>query len=143
MHAGLKRIQECAKQGRTEEITRIYGELEIRSFDYAITEQLNPHDVIIIRAPFDWSDVGLWGALKQLREENSNDNVVEGADHVSLETSNCFIYGPHKKVIATIGIDDCIIIDTEDALLICRNNKDQDIKRIVDEMRQTGREHYL
>lgn len=138
-HATLKQIQQLWKQGDRIGTKREYSKLEKISIDYAITEKIDPDRVLIIRAPFDWSDVGLWSVLKKLRQENPEDNVVSGADHVSIDTENCLVYGTKARLVATVGVRDLIIIDTGDALLVCQSSRDQDIKNVVEELKRRDR----
>ncbi len=142
-HATLRRIQDLWKRGNRDRIAEEYAKLEKVSIDYAITEKLDPSRVLIIKAPFDWSDVGTWGLIKKLRQENAEANVVEGAEHVSIDTADCMIYGPSKKVIATVGVSNLVIVDTEDALLVCDKDRDQDIKRIVEELQEQQQDQHL
>lgn len=112
------------------------------SFDYAVTEHLDPQEVLILPATFDWSDVGQWSVVKQRQEENPEDNVTQGEVHC-LDTENCIIYGKKGKVIATVGLRDMIVIDTEDGLLICPMGRDGDVKKIVDGLKDGDLEHYV
>lgn len=135
-YATLRTIQKLWPDQDREGIRREYATLEKISIDYAITEKIDPSRVLILRAPFDWSDVGCWSVLKKLQEENPDDNVVAGADHVSLDTKNCLVHGKASRLIATVGVEDLLIVDTDDALLVCRIDRDQDVKKIVEELIQ-------
>jgi mannose-1-phosphate guanylyltransferase len=137
--ATLRTIQGLWKKGDRSGVAREYATLEKISIDYAITEKIDPSRVLILKAPFDWSDVGLWSVLKKLREENPQDNVVSGSEHIAVDTENCLVYGDPKKTIATVGVRDLLIVDTGDALLICKNDRDQDIKRVVEELKRQHR----
>lgn len=139
----LVRIQELWRKHRRAAIAAEYGRLEKISIDYAVTEKLDPSRVLIIKAPFDWSDVGQWSILKQLRQRLDDDTVVEGATHVGVKSNNNLVYGPMGKVIATVGVRGLIVVDTDDALLICRQEDDQEIKRVVEEIRQRGHSEVL
>ena len=104
-------------------------------------EKLDADDVLIIKAPFDWSDVGLWSELKRVQQENDEDNVVQGVQHVSVDTKDSMIYGTDdKKVIATLGVENLIIVDTGDALLVADKKRDQDIKQIVEKLKEQKRD---
>ncbi len=134
--ATLRTIQKLWKQGDRAGVAREYATLEKISIDYAITEKIDPSRVLIVQAPFDWSDVGLWSVLKKLREENPNDNVASGSELLAIDSQNCLVYGEKKKVIATVGVRDLLVVDTGDALLVCRNDRDQDIKLVVEELKR-------
>ncbi|MFA6512028.1 MAG: sugar phosphate nucleotidyltransferase [Patescibacteria group bacterium] len=140
----LREIQQLWKEGKKDAIPEVYAQLEKISIDYAITEKLDTKDVLIIKAPFDWSDVGLWSELKRVQEENSDDNVVQGVQHISVDTKNTMIYGvDEKKVIATLGVEDLIIVDTGDALLVADKKRDQEIKKIVEKLQEEKRDDLL
>lgn len=140
---GLTEIQRLWQRGDHAAVARVYGTLEKISIDFAVTEKLDPSKVRILRAPFDWSDVGLWGTLKQLNEENPTDVVVEGATHVGLDARDSLIVAPPGKVVATVGIDGLVIVDTPDALLVARKDRDQDVKKVVEQLEEQGREEVL
>jgi mannose-1-phosphate guanylyltransferase len=77
-----------------------------------------------------WNDVGSWTAIHEVGQVDANGNVVIGAEHLGFETSGCLIQG-NERFIATIGLDDLIIVDTGDALLVCAKDKAQDVKKVV------------
>ena len=67
-------------------------------------------------------------------------NLVRG-ERLNIDSSGCVIYGSDKKMIATIGIDDLIVIDTDDALLVCPKSRAQDVKKVVDELKERGKKY--
>ncbi len=136
------RLSAIAESADKSEREKHFCALEKISFDYAITENMDPSDVLIIPAPFVWSDVGQWRVVKEHQEENPGDNVTKG-NTVSIDTEDCLIYSKKDKVIATVGLKGMIIVDTDDALLICPKNRDQDVKKIVELLKERGEEHYL
>ena len=82
---------------------------------------------------FGWDDLGSWTALDRILARDEADNVVIGS-HVGLNTSHCIIYGQGGKVVATIGLKDLIIAETEHGLLICPKSHSQDIRRLLASM---------
>lgn len=125
-----------------EEEEDAFQQCEKISFDYAVTERLDPEQVLIIPALFDWSDVGQWSVVKREQEENPQDNVTRG-DVVCLDSKNCLIYGSGGRTIAGVGLSNLIVIDTEDALLLCPMDRDQDVKKVVDALKDQGKDHVL
>ncbi len=116
------------------------------SIDYAVMEPLcsaeNASDVVVVPLDAGWDDIGSWSALWDLGTKDSDNNVVQG-DVILEETSNCLVHGD-ERLIATLGLDDIIIVDTKDALLVATKDKVQDIKKIVAKLKQDGRtEHKL
>jgi mannose-1-phosphate guanylyltransferase len=114
------------------------------SVDYAVMEPLAAKGEVIV-APLDagWNDVGSWSALWEIADKDAQGNVVAGQDkeHFILQGStNCYAYGSsNKKLITTLGVDNLVIIDTPDALLVANKDKVQDIKKIVAQIKASGR----
>jgi len=113
--------------------------MEKTSIDYAITEKMDPKEVLIIRGDFEWDDLGAWDTLYQnmLIKTDEKKNIVKG-DRLNIDTSGCLIFGRDKKIIVTLGVDDLVIVDTEDALLICPKSRAQEVKKVVDELKLRG-----
>lgn len=130
------------KQEQT--IKREFAKTEKISIDYAVSERMNPQDVLIIKGEFGWSDIGSWSTLyDQLLDKADNDKNLIKANLVHRDTKNCLIYGPKNKLISTMGIDNMVIIDTKDALLVCKKNQSHHVKKIVKILKEEGRERYL
>ena len=98
-------------------------------------------DVWVVPGDFGWSDVGSWRALSALLPADAHGNVVVGEQR-GLDTSGCYIYSPNK-LVATIGITDLVVIETEDVLLICPKERDQDVRKLVELLAREGREDML
>lgn len=124
---------------KKEEIDETYNQMEKISIDYAITEKMDPQDILIIQGEFGWNDIGAWDTLHEnlMTKTDERRNLVRG-ERLNIDTSGCIIYGNDKKLIATVGIDDLVIVDTEDALLICPKSRAQDVKKIVEELKERG-----
>jgi len=88
-----------------------------------------------------WSDVGSWTALWEISEQDKNGNVVIG-DTMSLATRNCYIRG-ERQLIATIGVENLIIVATDDVVLVVDKDHAQDVKKLVDRLQQQGRTEHL
>jgi len=97
--------------------------------------------VAVVPARFRWSDVGSWPAVVEFHEADAAGNVVIG-DAILLESHNCAIFGG-QRLIAGTGLSDLIVVDEADALLICRKDRAQDVKLIVDKLKSLGREDLL
>ncbi len=105
-----------------------YELFEKISIDYAVMEKVD--NVVVAECTFDWDDVGSWTALRNQIRPSENNNVVQGT-HIGLDTKDCIIVGDSSHLIATIDIDDLIIVHTEDATLICKSKSAQRVKEIV------------
>ncbi len=95
----------------------------------------------MIPATFGWADVGSWADLHDMLERDSDGNVFEG-EYIDIDSHNCFIHSP-KQLVATIGLENLVIINTEDALLICPKDRSQDVKRVVTKLKESGKQHLL
>ena len=103
------------------------------SVDYGIMEKVERKEVRIIPAELGWSDVGTWEFIFDELAKSPAGNVVN-THHLGIDSHNSLIYGNGKKLIATIGIKDLIIVETDDALLICKKDRSQDVKKLVEKM---------
>lgn len=122
-----------------EIIDEVYPTIPSISIDYGIMEKSDK--VRVIPAEMGWNDVGSWDNLGVLYEEDENGNVTAG-DFVGIDTKNCITYS-QKRLISTIGVEDLIIVETEDAIMVCDKNKAQDVKKMVDTLKEQGRDEIL
>ncbi len=140
MHQKLKDIEkELQGEARQDKITELYSQMEKISIDYAIAEKMDPKDVLIIKGEFGWRDIGTWDTLydNSLPQADEQKNVIR-AEVVAIDTAGSMIYGEKGKVIATIGVDDMVIVDTKDALLVCPKSRAQDVKKVIEELKKRG-----
>lgn len=100
------------------------------SIDYAILEKAE--NIYTIPVEIQWDDVGNWSALERLKNPNNKDNLVIGEIY-SLDSQNCLIKSDHKKTVV-IGVDNLIIVSTEEGLLVCDKDHEQKIKEIINRM---------
>lgn len=110
-----------------------------QSIDYGIMEKVN--NIYVIPCVFGWDDVGSWTALERISELDENGNVIKG-NILNLDTKHCIIES-NGKLIATLGIENLIIVDTEDVTLICTKDKAQEVKLLLKELRMQKLEQYL
>lgn len=129
LYDALITLEKAAKNGTfLETLDRIYDKMEKISIDYSVMEKAD--NVIVAECPFDWDDVGSWTALRNQIRPESNNNVVRGL-HVGLDSKNCIIVGESTHLIATVDVDDLIIVNTEDATLVCNGKSAQRIKELL------------
>jgi mannose-1-phosphate guanylyltransferase len=110
------------------------------SIDYGIMEKADK--MLCLPAAFDWVDVGSWQTIYQIASGNGSKNVSQGK-YVNVDSSGNLVYSYSGKLMATIGIKDSIIVETEDAVLVCPKNRSQEVKQIVEELEKKGWEKYL
>lgn len=102
------------------------------SFDYAVAEKIDPKLVLIIKAPFSWSDIGTWDEVwAKTKQKDKVGNVIKGAV-VLKDMHDSLVFGYGKKVIVAAGLSDVCIIDTPDALLVMDKNMAQHSKKIIE-----------
>ena len=122
-----------AALGTAEEravLERIWPQVENETIDYGIMERAE--DVAVIPVDIGWSDVGSWATLYELLPADEEGNVVIG-QHIGLDTRDCLIHGS-RRLVATIGLENMIVVDTEDALLICPKERAQDVRDLVEKL---------
>jgi mannose-1-phosphate guanylyltransferase len=142
LHKQLGRIPREMKTGRPVEeiLEEIYPKLDSVSIDYGILEHAN--NVLVVPCDIGWSDVGGWTALDTLVKRKSKEGNITWSKHISIDTKDCIIYSP-KKLVATIGLENIIIVETDDALLVSTKERSQEVKQIVEKLKESGLEDYL
>ncbi|MCD6385938.1 mannose-1-phosphate guanylyltransferase [Candidatus Sumerlaeota bacterium] len=130
-----------------EVLHSVFESLPATSIDYALMEKAD--NVFMVEAQFVWDDVGTWHSLERILEQQPDGNVVVG-NCLLQDTSNTIIfnkpvhYHPDREfIIATIGIRDLVIVNTGDGLLICPKDRCQEVRKIVESLREKGLEQYL
>jgi len=132
----LEKIRDSVKNGNYAEVLeKEFPEMDKNSIDYAILE--NEPAVAVIPLEMPWSDVGSWTALKDTLISSDKENFVRG-EHINFDSENLLVYGS-DKLITTIGVKDLIIVDTNDAILICDRNKSQLVSDVVKKLESEGK----
>ena len=109
------------------------------SIDYAVMEKTDK--AVVLPIDVGWNDIGSWTALWEVANKDLNGNAIRG-DVILDSTSNSYIYA-QSKLVATVGIDDLVIVETKDALLVAHKDKVQDVKNIVEQLKNKNRSEYL
>jgi mannose-1-phosphate guanylyltransferase len=140
--AAVGRVAEAWDTPRRDEVLRSeYPKMEKVSIDYAVME--HARDLFVLQAPYKWDDVGSWLALERMHPQDAENNTIL-ATHVGLDTSHCVIVGDDiKRLIATIGVHDLLIIQDGDATLIADRRDEGTVKQLVDLLKQKGLDRYL
>ncbi len=120
--------------GRGADIGPAYEAMEAISIDHAILEKAS--GVVVMPADFSWSDMGSWNSFAEILGPDSSGNVIKGRV-VDLGSSNSVILGC-DRVVATIGLDEMILVDTPDATLVCPKDRAQDVKAVVEALKERG-----
>jgi mannose-1-phosphate guanylyltransferase len=114
-------------------INKTYSECQGISIDYGIMEKAK--NVYVLTADFGWSDLGTWGSLYDNKEKDENGNVINGENVLTYDTNNCIINLNDEKVAVLQGLDGYIIAESNDTLMICRKEDEQQIKQFVTDVR--------
>ena len=122
-----------------ETFDRVWREMESETIDVGIMEKSDR--VAVLPLDVGWSDVGNWASLLTILPGDGNRNVVIG-DHIGVETTNSLIYS-NSRLIATVGLSDMIVVDTDDIVLVCHKEDAQKVKHLVEELRKSQLERYL
>lgn len=141
VYAGLSRIADSWHTDRYEEtLDAIYPSLEKISFDNAILEKLDPADALVISENIEWSDIGAWEALKEALQDSEDKNVTQGKV-ILTDTDDSLVYNYTNATIATIDVEDMLIVNTDDVLLVCKKSSVPKIKKLVESLNGTEHEH--
>jgi mannose-1-phosphate guanylyltransferase len=124
-----------------ETIEAIYPQCTNISIDFAVMEKAD--NVYLIPASFGWSDLGTWNSAWDNMEKDYFGNAVVGKNVVVVDANNCMVHVPDNKLVLLQGLKDCIIVDTKDVLLICKKEKEQEIKDYVAEVKRNKGDKYL
>ncbi len=125
----------------TEAIERIYPQCVNISIDYGIMEKAD--NVYVIPASFGWSDLGTWASAYDTLEKDYLDNAVAG-DHVMIiDATKNMVHADNKKLVVLQGLEDFIVVDTKDVLLICKKDKEQEIKEYVAEVKRNKGDKFI
>ena len=117
--------------------------LKNETVDYGIMEKAE-RVAVLPAGGLGWSDVGSWESLFEVLLPDMNGNISTNAVlHLAHETHNTLVYGGHERLIVTIGVDDMVIVDTGDALLVCKTDQSQKVKEVVEHLRKHRQENFL
>ena len=111
------------------------------SIDFGIMEKAD--NVYVIPSSFGWSDIGTWNSAYEHLHKDANANAITGHNVMLVNTSNCIIHAPENKLVVLQGLKDFIVVDTGDVLLVCKKEKEQEIKEFVGDVKRQKGEKYL
>ena len=139
-YAKLMTIKEAIGTDNYDEVlNKEFTAMESVSVDYGILEKAE--SIYVIPGSFGWDDVGSWLAVERLQTTDGDNNVISG-DVVAVNTKNCIIQG-EKKLIAAVGLDNIVVVDTPDAILIAEKEHAGEIKTVMSKLEEAGRDELL
>lgn len=143
LYARLQKIEQSIGTDQEQEVlSREYPAIEKDSVDYGIFEKLKPSDMRVIPADLGWIDIGTWDLLYNGKAKNGTENVIQADAHL-VDAKGSLIWGNGKRLIGIVGTEDLIVVDTDDALLICKRGRSGDVKDLLKLLRDNGRKDVL
>jgi mannose-1-phosphate guanylyltransferase len=124
-----------------EAVERIYPQCTNISIDYGIMEKAD--NVYVLPSSFGWSDLGTWNSAYENMEKDYFGNAVAGKNVMVIDATKNVVHADDKKLVLLQGLDDFIIVDTKDVLLICKKDKEQEIKDYVAEVKRNKGDKFL
>lgn len=145
VYEGLETIaREWKEQGGklTKKIEEVYKNFENEPVEPTIVEKLDPESLLVVPTELKWSDVGSWGSLFDFYQDSWESSTIVKGNHIDSGSHNCFIQSS-DKLIATIGLENIIIVETEDAILVADRKKVSEVKKIIEKLKKDGKHLYL
>ncbi len=143
LYAALERIEGAIATPSEETVLReAYEPLEKISIDYAVMERAEA--IRMVEADFQWSDVGSWASVAQLRSDEADEegNVRVGRC-ATLDVADSLVMTDHHHLVGVVGLEDVIVVHTEDATLVCRKDQAEEVKQLVQHLKEKGLDRYL
>jgi mannose-1-phosphate guanylyltransferase/mannose-6-phosphate isomerase len=137
--AGLRKVIAARQANDEAAAAALYERLPIEVIDRAVMEKTDR--LLLVPAAFDWADIGNWAELGALVHADPHGNSVEG-EAVLVDTTGSLVFGD-RRLVAAIGLEDMIIVDSEDALLVVPRSRAQDVRRVVDALKRARKTRYL
>ncbi|BBF77220.1 mannose-1-phosphate guanylyltransferase/mannose-6-phosphate isomerase [Acinetobacter ursingii] len=116
-----------------------FSQCRSESIDYAVMEKTT--DAVVVPLDANWNDVGSWSALWDIQDKDAQGNVIQG-DVITVKSQNNYVFS-ESRLVSLLGVDNLVVIETKDAILVADKSKVQDIKKIVESIKEQGRtEHF-
>jgi len=140
LYQGLLDIRKSIGTNRESEVIKeVFKKIDPISIDYAVMEKTDR--AAVIPADIGWSDVGSWTALDDVSDKDRSGNVITG-NVIDIGSRDSIIYA-EKRLVATIGLNNVVVVDTPDATLVCSKDRAQDVKKMVDELKKRKADEHL
>ncbi len=138
---GLSKIDQGIAAGDEQAVlSEVFPALPAQSIDYGVME--GAIKIACVPVDFAWNDLGSWSAAYEMWEKDEDGNAVE-ADAVLVDSKGLLVRAPKGKMVALVGVENLVVVDTGDSLLVCRRDRAQDVKKVVDELKDKGRKDLL
>lgn len=140
LYTGLMKIQEVLKNADTHKLEVVTKEVfeslpanEVTSIDFGVMEKSS--NVVVVEGIFPWCDVGSWASMEDIHPKDEEGNVVKVARYLPIDSKHNIIFSSSNKLIATIGIDNLVVVETVDAILVCPKQRAEEVKKIVEKLK--------
>lgn len=124
-----------------EDLTQQYQRVEDISIDYALLEKMK--DMLVLPVDFGWADIGHWRSLRDIQLADNSDINVTNSKNVLLDSKGNLLYSFSNKLVAAIGVENMILVETDKAIFLCPADRAQEVKKILAEMSSSDLEEYL
>ncbi|MGZ3429838.1 MAG: mannose-1-phosphate guanylyltransferase [Polyangia bacterium] len=132
-----------AIEQQPERVGALYPQAPSVSIDYGVMEKLPRGDVFCVPGDFGWNDVGSWSALGELRQKDDAGNTIATGNAVTVDARGNILYSDGTRVIAAIGVEDLVIVATDDAILVMPKSRAQEVRDVVKCLETTNRKEFL
>ncbi len=140
LYKGLLKIEDAiGTDSEKDVIGEVYQEIAPISIDYGVMEKAG--GTLLVKGDFGWSDVGSWNALWEVWDKDENGNAARGR-FIGVDSSNSLVYSP-DKLVALVGVEDLVVVETADSILVCKRTGSQDVKKLVDMLEEKNMKEYL
>ncbi len=126
------------KEGLDDYLEAVYPEVPSISIDYGVMEKAE--NVVVLKPDFLWNDIGSWEYLRDVRPLDKKGNAAVG-EHIFIDSSENTVFSP-DRLIGMIGVDNLVVVDGGDSMLICRRDRAQEVREIVENLKKQGREQF-
>ncbi len=140
LYADLRKIQaDFGKPMYEQTLDTVYRAVQSISVDYGIME--HAQNIYLVEGNFDWNDLGSWESVYQVDEKDENGNAVNG-EAILLDSGNSYVYSD-KGLVAVIGLDDVVVVQEGNAVLVCKRDKTEEVKKIVEQLKSENKSKFL
>lgn len=123
---------------QSDTLARVWSQMPSISIDYGVLEKSK--SIYVVPGSFGWNDIGSWAAFDSVYPKDEHGNAATGR-HVGIDTTGCVIHSSNR-LVATIGVSDLVIVETDDVSLICAKERAQEVKKILGELEAKGLERF-
>lgn len=134
-------IQEFGTSNEIDFINRVYPICKNISIDYGVMEKAQ--NVYVMASDFGWSDLGTWGSLYDIRNKDNDGNAIIGNHVIPFNSKNCIVNMPNDKLVVLQGLDDYIVVESDEILLVCKKSEEQNIREIVNKVKLEKGDHFI